>query len=340
MEFDLSADQRALQQAARELLDASATSEEVRKAIATDAGYDAGLWAQMVEQGWPAIAVAVEHGGVGLGEVELAVLAEQVGRHVAPVPFLSTALALHALAASDADDAAALSERLLAGGIGALAAGDGPVVDAPIADVLVVLGDDEVTAHDISAARPPAQPWLDLTRPSARVDVGVLADPAPLGGPELAASTRNCAAVLVSAELLGLAGAMLDVSVQYAKVREQFGRPIGSFQAVKHRLADAYVDVEGMRSSAYYAAWAVQTGAPDADLAASIAKSWCGDAGRRVLASALQVHGGIGFTAEHDLHLYLKRAEVDARLYGDPAWHRARIVALLRARIAAGESAF
>jgi acyl-CoA dehydrogenase len=174
----------------------------------------------------------------------------------------------------------------------------------------------------------------------ARIDVGALAEPVQLGTAELAASLLDRAAVLISAELLGLAARMLDVSVDYAKTREQFGRPIGSFQAVKNRLADMHVDVEGMRSSAYYAAWAVQTGAPGAALAASTAKSWCGDAGRRVVASALQVHGGIGFTWEHDLHLYLKRAEVDARLYGDPAWHRARLIRLLRDRVAAGESAF
>jgi alkylation response protein AidB-like acyl-CoA dehydrogenase len=336
MDFDLSADQRALQQAARELLDARAFSEQVRKVVDSGAGCDDALWAVMVEQGWPAIAIPEGRGGVGLGLVELAVLSEQIGRYVAPVPFVSTALALHALVAGGGGE---LTDRLLAGGIGALAGGPGPVADLPVADILVV-AEDAVTAYDVSGAGLAPEPSLDVTRSFARLDRLARSSPIRLGGGGLAESLLDRAAVLVAAELLGLAGRMLEVSVEYAKTREQFGRPIGSFQAVKHRLADMHVDVEGMRSSAYYAAWAVQAGGPDASLAASTAKSWCGDAGRRVLAGALQVHGGIGFTWEHDLHLYLKRAEVDARMYGDPAWHRARIIGLLRDRLAAGQSAF
>ena len=116
----------------------------------------------------------------------------------------------------------------------------------------------------------------------------------------------------------------------------QFGRPIGSFQAVKHRCADMLVDVEGMRSTAYYAAWAIGAGDPDRSVAASTAKTWCSDAARRVMASALQVHGGIGFTWEHDLHLYLKRAQLDQVTFGDATFHRDRLAALLADRVEAG----
>jgi alkylation response protein AidB-like acyl-CoA dehydrogenase len=138
--------------------------------------------------------------------------------------------------------------------------------------------------------------------------------------------------------MLGAADRVLAMSVDYAKERQQFGRPIGSFQAVKHRCADMLVDVEGMRSSAYYAAWCIGAGHADASIAASTAKVWCSDASRRVMASGLQVHGGIGFTWEHDLHLYLKRAQLDQLRFGDAVFHRDRLAALVRARVEAGQS--
>jgi alkylation response protein AidB-like acyl-CoA dehydrogenase len=140
--------------------------------------------------------------------------------------------------------------------------------------------------------------------------------------------------------MLGAAQQVLDMTVQYAKDRVQFGRPIGSFQAVKHRCADRLVDVEGMRSSLYYAAWAVGAGDPDASAAASAAKVWCSDAARRVMASALQVHGGIGFTWEHDLHLFVKRSQLDQVSFGDAPYHRERLARILRPRAEAGEPLF
>jgi alkylation response protein AidB-like acyl-CoA dehydrogenase len=138
--------------------------------------------------------------------------------------------------------------------------------------------------------------------------------------------------------MLGGAGRALELAVDYAKDRVQFGRPIGSFQAVKHRCADMLVDVEGMRSTAYWAAWCIGAGDPDASVAASTAKIWCSDASKRVMASALQVHGGIGFTWEHDLHLFLKRAQLDQLTFGDASYHRERLAALLRPRVESGAS--
>ncbi len=132
-------------------------------------------------------------------------------------------------------------------------------------------------------------------------------------------------AMTYAAELLGGAQRLLDLSVEYAKDRVQFDKPIGSFQAVKHRLADMLVDVEGMRSAAYYAAWCIAAAHPDASVAASTAKAWCSDASKRVAASALQVHGGIGFTWEHDVHLFLKRAQLDQMAFGDAVVHRTRL---------------
>jgi alkylation response protein AidB-like acyl-CoA dehydrogenase len=185
------------------------------------------------------------------------------------------------------------------------------------------------------AHRPPAEPAMDRTR-----TLGWLRfDGTPavrLGGAEAVDAFADLGAAAHSAEMLGGAARALDLSVEYAKERQQFGQPIGSFQAVKHRCADMLVDVEGMRSVAYYAAWAIGADA-EGSVAASTAKAWCSDASKRVLASALQVHGGIGFTWEHDLHFFLKRGQLDQVSFGDATHHRARLAQLLRQRVEAGE---
>jgi alkylation response protein AidB-like acyl-CoA dehydrogenase len=178
---------------------------------------------------------------------------------------------------------------------------------------------------------------MDRTRPLAWLDLD--ATPAwRIGGPDAAALLLDRAATAASAQLLGSSERALEMSVEYAKDRRQFGHPIGSFQAVKHRLADALVDVEAMRSSVYYAAWCLASDDPDASLAASMAKAWCSDASRRVTTSAMQVHGGIGFTWEYDLHLYVKRAQLDATGFGSASFHRDRMAGLLAVNLAAGRS--
>ena len=178
---------------------------------------------------------------------------------------------------------------------------------------------------------------MDQTRELGRV---VLQDRAAvrLGGPEAVGDFLDRGAVAYSAELLGAAARCLDLTVAYARDRVQFGRPIGSFQAVKHRCADMLVDVEGMRSAAWWAAWCVSTDDDESAVAASVAKTWCSDAADRVLGSTLQVHGGIGFTWECDVHLYLKRVQLDRVSFGTAAFHRDRLAALLRARVDAGLS--
>ncbi len=155
---------------------------------------------------------------------------------------------------------------------------------------------------------------------------------------EAATALIDRGAAAVAAEALGGASRVLDLTVEHAKTRVQFGQPIGSFQAVKHRCADMLVDVEGMRSTVYHAAWSLAAGHPDASVAASTAKVWSGDAARRVMASGLQVHGGIGFTWEHDLHLYMKRAQLDGLTFGTSVVHRQRLAQLLRARVESGSS--
>jgi alkylation response protein AidB-like acyl-CoA dehydrogenase len=361
VDFELSDDQVALRDAARELLDGLASPARVRSVVDAGGGFDPKLWQAMVDQGWTALALDEVHGGLGLGFVEVAVLLEQVGAHVAPAPILSQVVALSTLTDPTCDQSAgaAVLDRWLASLIdgsslatvawSALDADerDGgwtvtgrtePAVHAPSADLAIVRSADSLFTVDLTGlGRPVREPAMDRTR-----EVGWLSfDGAPavrLGGADLVERYGDLGATAYAAELLGIAQRALDLSVDYAKVREQFGRPIGSFQAVKHRCADMLVDVEGMRSAAYYAAWSVAADDDDRSIAASTAKTWCSDAGKRVTASALQVHGGIGFTWESDVHLFLKRSQLDERAFGDATFHRARLARLLRARVEAGLS--
>jgi alkylation response protein AidB-like acyl-CoA dehydrogenase len=385
VDFDLSSDQQALREAAASLLDGLAGPDALRARVgpgsivgtlpgagalprdgAADApsGYDAAVWAAMADQGWLAIELPEDEGGLGLGMVELAVLCEEIGRRLVAAPFLPTIVALGALCGAEAradagtkDWREALGQGAAVGCVAAAPGANGltvttaqpggsvrlsgetpPTAFAPSADVAIVLAGVGVYGVDLrSEGRPRPLPAMDRTR-----ELGVLAfDGTPavfLGGEEAAALLVDRAATLASAEMLGAADRVLSMTVQYAKDRVQFGKPIGSFQAVKHMLADALVDVEGMRSTAYYAAWCAAADDGERSLSASMAKAWCSDASRRVMAAGLQVHGGIGFTWEHDMHLYLKRAQLDQVSYGDAAGHRDRIATLLRQRLEAGQT--
>ncbi len=386
MDFDLSSDQQALRDAAASLLDGMAGTDALRARVGTGAivgtlpgagavprggaadaphGYDGAVWSAMADQGWLAIELPEDEGGLGMGMVELAVLCEEIGRRLVAAPFLPTIVALGALCGAEArDDAAtkdwreALGRRRRGGLRGRGAGGERPHGQRVGAGQT---GRASAAGRRPSPSRPPpTSPWswppaastgsicaaragprplsaMDRTR-----ELGVLAfDGTPalfLGGEEAAALVVDRAATLASAEMLGAADHVLAMTVQYAKDRVQFGKPIGSFQAVKHMLADALVDVEGMRSTAYYAAWCAAAGDPERSLSASMAKAWCSDASRRVMAAGLQVHGGIGFTWEHDMHLYLKRAQLDQVSYGDAAAHRDRIATLLRQRLESGQA--
>ncbi len=345
MDFELSDDQVALRDGARSLLDGRSSPTQVRAVVDAGGGIDDGLWSAMVEQGWTALAVPEDRGGLGLGIVELALLLEAVGGHVAPAPVLQQALALDALVMGDGPTE--LIDALTTGeAVGTVAfkpvtvegttvtGRPEPVIHAPAARMLIVRTEDELFVVDGIESSP--EPAMDRTRALGWVDL----DGAPavrLGGPEAVERFIDLGAVGHSAELLGASARVLDLSVEYAKERVQFGRPIGSFQAVKHRCADMLVDVEGMRSALYHAAWALGAGDPDRSVAASTAKTWCSDASRRVMASGLQVHGGIGFTWEHDLHLFVKRAQLDGISFGDATWHCDRLGGLLRTKIEAGQ---
>jgi alkylation response protein AidB-like acyl-CoA dehydrogenase len=322
--FDLSDDQLALRAAARALLDDECSPARVRAAVDAGGVYDRQLWKAMIAQGWTDLA------GAELGWVEAAVLLEEVGAHVAPAPILSQLVAAEALGGTPWADAVRAGEAVAC----VAASGGREVVPyAPAADVAVCVAGDAVVAIALDGAVA-AEPAMDVTRELGWLDPSRRGEPLAIGVDRFV----DLGALAYSAELLGLSQRMLDVTVQYAKDRVQFGQPIGSFQAVKHRCADMLVDVEGMRSAVYYAAWCLAARDRDASVAASTAKTWCSDAAMRVMGSALQVHGGIGFTWEHDVHLYLKRAQLDALCFGDATWHRTRLARLLRARVDAGES--
>ena len=386
VDFDLSGDQQALRDAAASLLDRMAGSDALagpgrarrgrRHAARCRAlpsgerggdaptGYDDAVWSAMAEQGWLALELPEDEGGLGLGMVELAVLCEEIGRRLVAAPFLPTIVALGALCGDEARADAGTKEWREALGqgeaVGCVARRAGPRSGSPWpgpegqvrlerADAPGGLralgrrgrGRSPTAASTPSTcaprdARPRCRPW------TAHASSGSWPSTARRRGSSAARTPPRCcvdrAATLASAEMLGAADHVLAMTVQYAKDRVQFGKPIGSFQAVKHMLADALVDVEGMRSTVYYAAWCAAAGDPERSLAASMAKAWCSDASRRVMAAGLQVHGGIGFTWEHDMHLYLKRAQLDQVSYGDAAAHRDRIATLLRTRLEAGES--
>ncbi len=374
MEFELSSDQQELAAAAGDLLDGLASRDRIRAFVGSGTvddpgqrsdGFDRPLWEAMVDQGWLGVERPESAGGLGLGMVELAVLCEQLGRRTAPAPFLGSVLALAALQEVHIDGgspaAAARSEEWavkLSGGeavgcvvwaadpgtVAARPDGDDwrltgrpePTLYASEADVTVVVTEDAVYSLTWpDGRRPPPEPAMDRTRSLAWVRLEDT--PAErIGGPESATRLVDRAAVGSAAELLGSAEHVLAMSVEYAKVRRQFGHAIGSFQAIKHRLADALVDVEAMRSSAYFAAWCLASHDPDASLAASMAKAWCSDASHRVMATGMQVHGGIGFTWDHDIHLSLKRARLDASSFGTAPWHRERIAARLEQRQSEG----
>jgi alkylation response protein AidB-like acyl-CoA dehydrogenase len=374
VDFELSDDQQALQGAASDLLGDRCPTTRVRQVADESGHFDAALWSAMAEQGWLAVEVPEEAGGLGLGLVETVVLCEQLGRHVAPVPFLGSVLAGKALAWAVADGeldpATTLGDGAIGGWIDRLATGSAIgavawsrratavvaraegghewtlsgrsdlVVYGPSSDLVIVFAEADgepalfAIAPEVSE-RPAPEPAMDRTR---TVGWLTLADrrAVRLGGPDRAADLLDRAATAISAEMLGAADRVLETTVAYAKDRVQFGRPIGGFQAVKHRCADMLVDVEGMRSATFYAAWAVGAGDADAAAAASVAKVWSSDAARRVMASGLQVHGGIGFTWEHDLHLFLKRSQLDQMSFGDAGLHRQRLARILRPRAESG----
>jgi alkylation response protein AidB-like acyl-CoA dehydrogenase len=342
MDFALSWEQQQLKEAAAGFLDALPSARAVLEGRGSVE--DPAVWRRIAqEQGWPAILVPEDDGGFGFGQVELAVVLEEVGRTLTSCPLLGTAFATAVIL--ECGDGAQRARWLgaIAGGEPAavawsgIAAEEGPfgwsldgsavVVDGTLASILVVVTPQGpfVLAADL-CERTRLDP-LDPTRPLARVIVsGVSAD--RLAGDGLERARARCES-FVASEAVGAAEAALELAVEYSRVRTQFGRPIGTFQAIQHMAADVLVAVESARSAAWYAAWAVDAGADDAREAARTAKAMACDALFLSAGQSLQIHGGVGFTWEHDCHLYFKRARAVMDLLGHPREHRAAIAQAL-----------
>jgi alkylation response protein AidB-like acyl-CoA dehydrogenase len=364
MYFDLTDEQRAIKETAREFLAARFKSERIREIAASADGVDGDGWAAMAELGWPGLALPEEWGGQGLGIVELAVLFEEMGYALAPSPlFSSTAVGL-ALADGASDEqkerylrplaegsrrgAPALFDAGSAATPGAYgkpgrADGDGLVLDgekvlvpdAAGADFfLVATGDGRRHIVDAGAAGVTVreEASIDATRrlSAVRFDGVRLGPEATLPGRgEVYGRGFEVACVALAAESTGVAQRTLEMAVSYARDRHQFGRPIGSYQAVSHRCAQMLLETENSRSAAYAAAWTADAEPESLPRAAASAKAYASDAGWRVADASIQVHGGIGFTWEHDLHFFLKRGRANAALYGDARWHRERVAAAI-----------
>jgi alkylation response protein AidB-like acyl-CoA dehydrogenase len=340
MDFGLTDDQRDIQRTARDLLAERAKPERVRE-HAESARMDAELWRELCELGWPGIAIAEEHGGQGLGMIELSILCEELGRSLAPVPYLPTVMAASVIEHGGSPEQ---RERWLPGlasgeTIGALgAAVDGVaelVIGGADAQVLVLVEDDG-SARVISSEDAEVTPLasIDPTRSAATVSAGD-------GGELLADGCAGLgrALVAVSSELVGVCDRALAMTVEYVKDRKQFGVPVGAYQAVSHRCAQMLLETEKARSTSAFAAWTADADPERLAEAAAMAKACASDAGREVTASAIQAHGGIGFTWEADIHWLYKRAQLDAALLGDAKRHRARIAAILAEKASAATAA-
>jgi alkylation response protein AidB-like acyl-CoA dehydrogenase len=345
VDFRLSPDQAALRDAARTLLQREVDSQLIRERYADASARAEPLWHHVAGAGWTALAVPESAGGLGLGAVELALLCEESGRALAPVPLWETAcLAAPLLGA----EPTAATERLLAGarataiptiaaagvdGRGRVSARADLVPEAHVADLLLLPTEAGVYAVDRAQATVRAHDCLDPTRVLCEVVVDDV--PAERVGP--AVDSLAVATVGLAAQTLGTARRLLDATVAYVSVREQFGVPVGSFQAVQHKLADVLVGLERAWAATYYAAMCLDSDARqaadpvgiDTGRAVCVAKAATGDASRLAAREAVQCHGGIGYTWEHDLHLGVRRIYADEPLLGGSAAQRERLAELL-----------
>jgi alkylation response protein AidB-like acyl-CoA dehydrogenase len=328
MDFGFNDTQQEIKSTAHDFLADRFKPERVRELAQSESPYDEGVWKEMGELGWPGIAVSEEYGGQGLGTVELVILQEELGYACAPSPMISNAYAGAVIEAAGSDEQ---KERWLPGiasgerrGAAELTNDGGAIVGAAEGAAILVLAEGEgarlVEPDDATLER---LDLIDTTRAYFRV--------AADGGESLPgeiARAVDAGMVALAAELVGVAQRALDMATDYAKEREQFGRPIGAYQAVSHRLADMLWAVEEARSLTYYAAWTADAEPESLSLAASMAKARASDAAASVAHDAIQTFGGIGFTWEHDVHFLLKRAKVSGQLLGTPGQHRERVADL------------
>jgi len=362
MNFGFSEEQDELRKMVKRFLDEKSSETEVRRLMATEDGYDPAVWSQMAnELALQGLGIPEEFGGQGFGPVELYVVFEEMGAALLCSPYFATvALASNALLTTATDAAKAKYLPGIAAGdtiatlaltnnagswnvsdTGVTASGSGDaftlngvknyVVDGSTASLILVTATTDkgvsLFAVDKGAAGLTTTwlPTMDQTRKQSKLEFANT--PATLISVDGAATagitkTLQIAAAALAAEQVGGAQRVLNNAVEYAKNRVQFGRPIGSFQAIKHKCADMLLEVESAKSAAYYAAWAAQEDNEELAIAASLAKSYCSEAYFHAAAENIQIHGGIGFTWEHHAHLYFKRAKSSELMLGDPAYHR------------------
>jgi alkylation response protein AidB-like acyl-CoA dehydrogenase len=361
------ADLAELRATVRRFLSARGSSANLRESIASESGHDRAGWQQLTGQlGLTALAIPEEFGGMGFGFTALAVVLEEMGRRLWGGPFFASAVvATHVLLACDDDQAKAeilphlasgeqIATLALASPAGSWTAtsvaatqasggwrlnGDASfIMNVNVADLLLVFAmtdqGEQLFAVDAGASGVAVEmlPALDPTRRLGRLalsDVPARPVASPGSGAVIRTALNDIVAAGLACELVGLAASCVEMSVRYAQERYQFGRPIGSFQALKHICADMLVTSEAAHSLAFAAAESLHHGAPDTSLLASLAKGFCGTSAFDVAAATIQVHGGMGFTQEHDAHLYYKRAKSSQLFLGDESVHRERVIQLL-----------
>lgn len=359
MNFDLSDDAKTLREAARKFLDAKAGPAVARQVMDAGASMNAGLWAEVVEQGWPAVRVPEDQGGLGLGAEEACVLAEEAGRSLAPVPLVSTLAAIEALlvAGSEAQQAEWLPRLASGEAIGCIAWAEGaksplqqpdtrleggrlrgaksPVIDGRVATmaIVTVAGPDGpvMAIADLATAGRSDVASLDLVRPSASLKFdGVAAD--ALGTAADWVKVTQRIAMLTAWEALGTAEAAREMTVDYARERVAFGQRIGRYQGVKHKLADMYIKAELARAHALYGCWAWSADSDELEQAAAAARVAALDAVRFAGEEGLHLHGGIGFTWEQDCQFYYRRNRLLATFIGTRGHWSDRLVRTLEQR--------
>jgi len=373
MSMTFTEEQDAFRKSVRRFLERKSPSADVRRLMETDEGYDQAVWQQMAGQlGLQGLALPEEYGGSGYGFIEQVAVLEEMGRALLCAPYFSSVVLAGTALVQSGDDAAkrdlltgiadgstiatlAWVENPTEWGMGSLSttarrSGDGYTIDGTktlaldghTASLILVVaqadGGPSLFAVDASASGLTRRKLetLDMTRKVAALEFAgtharLIADEGAAAS--ILERTLRLAAVALAAEQVGAAQKCLEMSVEYAKLRMQFGRPIGSFQAIKHKCADMLLEVESARSAAYYAAWAAADGSDALPLLASLAKACCSDAFANAATENIQIHGGIGFTWEHDAHLYYRRAKSTEQFLGSPSEHRD----LLAQRLLAGE---
>ncbi|MEN9644637.1 MAG: hypothetical protein RL238_1306 [Actinomycetota bacterium] len=362
MNFAFTEEQEELRKTVRQFLEAKSAEEAVREQMETEAGFDAAVWSQMGEQmGLQGLIVPEEFGGSGYSYVELGIVLEEMGRSLLCAPFFSTVVLAANTLIHSGDDAAKAAHLpgIAAGetiatvaftepsgkwdeaGITMQASGSGSdwtlngtkmfVLDGHTANLIIVAARTPggvslfTVAGDAAGLTRTALSTMDQTRKQAKLEFSNT--PATLLGAEgqgwaVLNTVLDLAAVGLAAEQVGGAQKVLEMAVEYAKVRVQFGRPIGSFQAIKHKCADMLLEVESAKSAAYYGMWCAAEMNDELPSVASLAKAYCSEAYFHATAENIQIHGGIGFTWEHPAHLYFKRAKSSELLFGDPTYHR------------------